>query len=143
MEKLNSVIFYSLDKAIKTYRNFAQKRLISHGFKITIDQWLTIKAIGENPGLTQQEIAVMVFKDNASITRIIDILVRDHYLQRQIDSSDRRKSVLKVTKEGKNIIKDVQELVFDNRKIALSGISANELETMQEALKKIIDNCNS
>lgn len=142
MEKLNDILFYNMDKAIRTYRNYAQKRLRENGYKITIDQWLIIKAILENPGIMQQELAEIVFKDNASVTRIIELLVQSDYLVREVNPNDRRKTILSVTEEGILIINKVQELVLENRKIALTGIEQNALETTNTVLKTIIRNCN-
>ena len=142
MEKLKDIIFYNMDKAIKSYRMYAQKRLREHGFKITIDQWLIIKSILENPTITQQEIAKKVFKDNASVTRIIELLVKSEYLEREVNAEDRRKSILRVTDEGKSIIEKVQNLVLENRKNALETVTSEELEAMNISLQKIIDNCS-
>ena len=142
MEKLKDIIFYNMDKAIKSYRMYAQKKLKENGFKITIDQWLIIKAILENPTITQQEIAKNVFKDNASVTRIIDLLVKSEYLERKDNPVDRRKSNLIVTEEGKSIMYKVQDLILENRKNALDTVSTEELEAMNLTLKKIISNCN-
>ena len=142
MEKLKDIIFYNMDKAIKSYRMYAQKKLKENGFKITIDQWLIIKAILENPTITQQEIAKNVFKDNASVTRIIDLLVKSEYLERKDNPDDRRKSNLVVTEEGKSIMYKVQDLILENRKNALDTVSTEELEAMNLTLKKIISNCN-
>ena len=142
MEKLKDVTFYTMDKAIRTYRIFAQKRLRDNGYKITIDQWPIIKAIWENPGISQQEIGEKVFKDNASVTRIIELLVKSEYLEREVNQNDRRKSNLKVTVEGKRIIEKVHDLVLENRKTALAGILPEELEILNKTLKKIISNCN-
>jgi MarR family transcriptional regulator, transcriptional regulator for hemolysin len=142
MEKLKDIIFYNMDKAIKSYRMYAQKKLKENGFKITIDQWLIIKTILENPAVTQQEIAKNVFKDNASVTRIIELLVKSKYLERKDNPDDRRKSNLVVTEEGKAIIYQVQSLVLENRKNALDTISTDELETMNLVMKKIISNCS-
>lgn len=142
MEKLKDITFYTMDKAIRTYRIFAQKRLRENGYKITIDQWLIIKAIMENPGISQQEIGEKVFKDNASITRIIELLVKSEYLVREVNPDDRRKSNLRVTEEGKLIIKKVHSLVLENRKTALAGILPEELEILNKTLKKIISNCH-
>jgi len=141
VEKLESIIFYTIDKSIRTYRTYAQNRLKEHGFKITIDQWLIIKAIMENPGISQQELGEKVFKDNASVTRIIELLVKAEYLERKIHPNDRRKSNLEITKSGKKIIEDVQLLVLENRKTALSGISEKDLKTMFTVLGKITENC--
>lgn len=142
MEKLEDIIFYTMDKAIKSYRMYAQKKLKENGFTITIDQWLIIKTILENPTITQQEIAKNVFKDNASVTRIIDLLVKSKYLERKDNPGDRRKSNLVVTEEGESIIYKVQDLILQNRKNALHNIATEELETMNLALKKVIKNCS-
>ncbi|OCA78574.1 hypothetical protein BBH99_08210 [Chryseobacterium contaminans] len=141
MEKLNSIIFYNIDKAIRAYRNYAQRQLKAHGFSITIDQWLIIKAILENPGITQNEIGDLVFKDNASVTRIIDLMVKSEYITRHVHPDDRRKTNLEVTDSGKKVIKEVQNIVENNREIALKGVSKDELEMMYSALLKISENC--
>lgn len=141
MEKLNDITFYTIDKAIRTYRIYAQKKLRENGYNITIDQWLIIKSILENPGISQQELGEMVFKDNASVTRIIELLVKSEYLTREVHPEDRRKSNLKVTDEGKSIIQKVHNLVLQNRKTALNGISAEALQTLNDTLKTIIGNC--
>lgn len=141
MEKLKDITFYTIDKAIRTYRNYAQKKLREYGFKITIDQWLVIKSILENPNITQQEIGEMVFKDNASVTRIIELLVQSEYLERTANLEDRRKSNLKVTYSGKQIIKKVHGLVLENRKTALEGVTLNDLDILNKTLNQIIKNC--
>ena len=141
MEKLNSIIFYNIDKAIRAYRNYAQRQLKAHGFSITIDQWLIIKAILENPGITQNEIGDLVFKDNASVTRIIDLMVKSEYIIRHVHPDDRRKTNLEVTDSGKKVIREVQNIVDTNREAALKGVSKDELEMMYSALLKISENC--
>src|SRR5690606_15576283 len=101
---------------------YAQKRLRENGFTITIDQWLVLKVLTENPEMMQQEIAEKVFKDNASVTRIINLLVKAGYLIRKINKTDRRKSSLEVTSKGVQIIEEIQSLVEENRANALKGI---------------------
>ena len=55
MENLNDIVFYTIDKSIKSYKQFAQKQLKDAGFTITVDQWLVLKAIEENNRVTQQQ----------------------------------------------------------------------------------------
>jgi DNA-binding MarR family transcriptional regulator len=141
VEKLNNIIFYNIDHSIRLYRMYAQKKLREHGFKITIDQWLVIKCILENPTITQHELSELVFKDNASVTRIIDLLIKANYLEKEINPEDRRKFMLQVTQTGEEIIKNVQEIVLQNRSKALKGIGQEELEIADAVLRKIITNC--
>ena len=141
VEKLDGIIFYTMDKAIRTYRQYAQKQLKDAGFSITIDQWLIIKGILENPGLSQQELAKIVFKDNASVTRMIELLVKGEYLKRATHTTDRRRENLIVTPAGKKVITDVQKIVLKNRARALDGIDQKRVESMKETLQAIIENC--
>lgn len=143
MEKLEGIIFYTIDKAIKTYRQFAQKRLNEAGLEITIDQWLVMQALTEEPGISQNEIAEKVFKDAASVTRIIDLLIKKKYLGRKIHDSDRRRFHLEITSEGKTLMKDIAKVVAMNRSIALHDVTQEELGMLRDTLTVIINNCKT
>lgn len=125
METIEQVLFYTLDKAIKTYRQFAQRRLTEAGFDITIDQWLVLNSIATHEGISQLEIAERVFKDAASVTRIIDLLIKKDLLERAAHESDRRRFTLEITKEGKSLMRNISKIVDQNRRTALQGISEN------------------
>ena len=141
MEKLEEIIFYTLEKSIKKYRQFAQNKIDKNGFDITIDQWLVLKTIQENDEISQQKIAEMVFKDLASVTRIIELLVKKNYLTRNINEQDRRRFKLDITNDGKKVIEDIYPLVISNRKQALNDISTDEIVKLKHQLEKIINNC--
>ena len=141
MEHLNNVIFYQIEQAIKTYRMYAQKQIKSKGLNITIDQWLVLKSLKENPDLNQAELAEKVFKDNASITRIIDLLVKSGYVEREINPNDRRKFNLNITSIGNKILTETHTVVLQNRKTALNSIAENDIQIMSETLQKITSNC--
>lgn len=143
MEKLESILFYSLDKAIKSYRQFAQRNVMKSGFDLTIDQWLVLKAIIDHPEWTQQEIAEVAFKDFASVTRIVEILVKKEYLTRTIHSNDRRRFNLTPTEKAIINLKAMQPITERNRQTALEGISKNEIAQLHHYLNKIIKNCKS
>lgn len=142
MEKLNATIFFQLDRAIKSYRQFAQKRLNEKGFSITIDQWLVLKTILDHEDISQNEIAEHIFKDKASVTRIIDLLISKGYLKRETSSANRRRVELTITKAGKDIIDAILPTIRGNRKTALVDCGEDELAQMNIVLQKIIQNCS-
>jgi MarR family transcriptional regulator for hemolysin len=141
MENLDQVIFYKLEKAIRTYRQFAQRQIKNAGFTITIDQWLTMKNILDHPGIKQQEVAENVFKDNASITRIIELLVKAKYLKRKTHHEDRRRTTLTVTKAGEEVVEMVNRVILQNRAQALQGIKPKEVAIIDKVLEKMTKNC--
>lgn len=140
MEALNEIIFYVMDRAEKSYRQYAQKKLREAGFTITIDQWLVLKAIEEDDEATQQHISKKVFKDVASVTRIIEMLVKSNYLSRSFHASDRRRFNLELTEKGRELIEKLKPYTAQNRKKALEGISDNEIKQLKQTLEKIIKN---
>nr|MBK9652476.1 MarR family transcriptional regulator [Bacteroidota bacterium] len=141
MEKLDEILFYTLEKSIKIYRKFAQNKLNENGFDITIDQWLVLKTLQQNKSLSQNQIAELVFKDIASVTRIIELLVKKKYVKRKINTTDRRKFELEISNSGAKIIEDIYPIVTTNRKKALSGLALNEINNLKTLLEKLIRNC--
>ncbi|MEY4905336.1 MAG: hypothetical protein RLZZ292_3151 [Bacteroidota bacterium] len=141
MEKLDEILFYTLEKSIKVYRKFAQNQILKNGYDITIDQWLVLKTLQENKHLSQNQIAELVFKDIASVTRIIELLVKKNYVQRAINAIDRRKFELEITVEGNKIIEDIYPIVIENRKQALTDLTLEEINNLKIQLEKLITNC--
>ena len=141
MEKLDSVLFYYIEKASKSYRQFAQRELKNAGLIITVDQWLTLNYLNENPQITQKDLAEAVFKDTASITRIIDLLVTAKYVKRNINKEDKRKSNLSITTLGLEIIDKASPIVNNYRNQALKGIGIAKEDHVKMVMKTIIKNC--
>lgn len=141
MQKLEEVIFYTLEKAIKSYRQFAQRRFNEAGIYMTIDQWLVLSYISQNGECYQHEIASAVFKDNASVTRIIEILVSSGFLTRSIHEKDRRRYRLRLTEEGIHLILKARKVVQEYRTAGIRGINPEELLITEKVLKQMTDNC--
>ena len=141
MKKLDSVLFYYIEKAIKSYRQFAQRELKKAGLTITVDQWLTLNCLNENPDISQKELAETVFKDNASITRIIELLVKAKYLKRTINKEDRRKFNFVITELGQETIATASVIVEKYRNAALKGIGIAKEDHVKTVMKTIIKNC--
>ncbi len=141
MKKLEGLIFYNLEKAIKSYRKFAQLQLKEKGLTITIDQWLVLKTISENTEIDQTKIADTIFKDKASVTRIVELLVRKKLMTKQKDKANRRKHQLILTQGGKTLIGQVLPIIKNNRTVALKNISQKNTAAVQKVLKTIIANC--
>lgn len=136
------IVIYSIEKAIKTYRKFAQNNIRKIESNITVDQALLLILLQNRPELTQVEMAEVLFKDYASITRMIELMVKNEYLTRNESQEDRRRKELIISKKGENIIKKLFPVIEENRNTALKGLSQSEIEQLDSLLKKIINNCN-
>lgn len=138
----SETIFHVIESTIKEYRKFAQNNINKKIKDITIDQGLVLLFLDEYPEMTQKEIAELVFKDNASMTRMINTMVNKNYLERSMNNSDRRRYKLKITSKGKEVLKTLPSIILNNRNSSLKGITKNELKQLATILNKIRANCN-
>lgn len=136
-------VLYSIEHAIKEYRKISQKNIEKVVSDITVDQCLVLIILNENNNVSQIEIAKLIFKDNASITRIIELMVKKDYLTRETNSLDKRKTKLEITDKGKKTIELLTPVIHLNRKTALDGLSLEEINMLDKILDKIITNCKT
>ncbi len=142
VSRLEETIFYKMDKTMKSYRQFAQNNIKANAMDITIDQWLILKTIMDNPDMSQKEIAHQVFKDHASVTRMIELLVKRKYLERSFNDMDRRRYNLELTRDGIQICDSLLPVIYSNREQALRDISDTDIKTLWNIMDKITSNCS-
>ena len=134
-------VLYLIEHAIKEYRKVSQKNIAKIVNDITVDQCLVLIILNKDTNVSQNEVASLIFKDNASITRMIELMVKKDYLNRTIHKEDRRKFNLEITEKGKKTIELLNPVVQLNRKTALNGLSLEEINLLDKTLNKIIANC--
>ncbi len=139
----SKTIFHAIESTIKEYRKFAQKNISEAIEDMTIDQGLVLIFLDEYPDMTQKEIAELVFKDNASMTRMINTMVKKKYLKRSMHAEDRRRFNIEITPKGKEVLKILPPIIQNNRNSSLQGISKNEQKQLEAILKKIRANCTN
>jgi DNA-binding MarR family transcriptional regulator len=138
----SETVFHAIERTIKEYRKFAQRNISESFNEITIDQGMVLLYLEKYPDLALKEIAELVFKDNASMTRMINLMEEKKYLKRSINLQDRRRFNIEISSKGKEILSQLPSIIKNNRKQSLKGISIHEISQMETTLKKIITNCN-
>ncbi len=140
MLKAEETIFYSIESSIKAYRKFAQANIRKIDPSLTIDQSMLIDKLIENPFATQKELAELIFKDVASVTRMIELLVKAGFITRKTNPDNRRQNILTPTKKSKDLLDKLRSTVKSNREKALKNITAKDLEKCKQTLNKILQN---
>jgi len=135
-----NTVFYLTEKAIKLYRRFAQSKIKEHHSDITIDQLLILEKLESSPDISYSELAEYIFKDSASVSRMLSLLEKNNFIDRISDENNRRRFKTKVTSKGKNTLNDVKPLRIKNRKTALKGISKKDVDTCKKVLNQISNN---
>lgn len=143
-EKLNLLSEFMIPHVALTtfnYRAKATSLLKKNNIEITIDQFVILKALFQFDGISQQEIAGMLYKDKSNMSRIIDALDAKGFVRRELDVSGKR--VIKklfITPEGAKIAEAVTPLARELQKNAVNGISDEELDFVKKILTKMRSN---
>ncbi|MCG8327480.1 MAG: MarR family transcriptional regulator [Chitinophagales bacterium] len=135
-----NTVLYTIEEAIKGYRKMCLRNISHVVPDITVDQALILIIINDLE-LTQTEIAGLLFKDNASMTRILGLMVKKNYIIKTADETDGRKSKLKTSKKGRSTLEKIRPIIEHNRKTALKNITTEEQNILFNILKRISKNC--
>ncbi|MGG0171153.1 MarR family winged helix-turn-helix transcriptional regulator [Paenibacillus dokdonensis] len=111
---------------------------------ITPEQWTVMKRLGEQDGLTQKELSLIADKDQATLTKILDILERKHLVRRDKNKDDRRSFLIFITDEGRQLRErlfiHVNQLFADE---IVAGIPESDLKVFLATLMKIQQNAEA
>lgn len=75
IEKFSQYSFI-LDRTARKVKQYAQATFTQQDFDITIDQWAVIKILYNADPMTQKELSEESSKDQPTLTRIIDLLIK-------------------------------------------------------------------
>lgn len=128
-------LIYKLNLLIK---NNYQKQLKE--FDITTEQWQVLKSLYLNDQCNQKELAKICFKDQAALTRILDILEKKELVKREKSQNDRREFLIVLTSEGEELAEKTMALISEEIKRMYSGFTDEEENALKSLLKKLVDN---
>lgn len=139
-DSLDEVIYFLSERMMRRAREYSKLVFTEQGFDISIDQWVILKRISEDEGISQVDLANATYKDPASVTRILDILGNKGWAERQADENSRRAYKIFLTIEGRNLVEKMLPIVQSIREKGLENLTAKEIETTKKVLGKMYSN---
>lgn len=138
-ELYNSYSFL-LDRTARRVKQYAQQKFKELRLNVTVDQWLVLKHLYENEGLKQNELAELLFKDNPTLTRIIDLLCEKNLTVRKPHPEDRRSFRVELTAQGRKKVEQVKPRIQKIRLKAWEGLSQSDFRHFKKVLDAIYNN---
>ena len=133
--KFTEQLGYLIARANRLIEEDLSKRLQSNG--IAIEQYRVLKSLEEEGPLPMGRLAERVLVEPATLTKIIDRMVRDNLVYRAPDPDDRRKVLILTAAEGKALYKRLSGVSSAQEKRlaeVLAGEKAAELKTLLREL---------
>lgn len=112
-------------------------RLYSERFGISIPEWRVMAVLGRFAPLTANEITERTAMDKVAVSRAAGRLVARRFIERRLDPSDRRRALLKLSRQGRRIYREIVPLAQDAEAKLLAALSASERDQINRLLKKL------
>ena len=109
-------------------------------FGLTRAQWRVLVHLAARQGINQRSLAEIVELDNVTLSRHIDRLERDGWLERRADPSDRRAWCLFLTDMAEPMLEKMGDLAVQTQAEAMKGLSETEREQLADMLIRIKSN---
>lgn len=117
-----------------------QRNLKNVSCPMTAEQWSIMFHLWNEEGLTQQELAILTYRDKPSITRLINNLEKMGLVIRVNDKHDRRSNLIYLTKEGRRMKKMGVSQAERTLEEALYGVDSENLLITQKILENVFQN---
>src|ERR1700720_4222275 len=136
---------FTLGELHRLIRAYADKQAARYG--ITRAQWAVLAKVERTEGLKQTELAELMEMQPITLTRLIDKLCDNGWIERRSDDTDRRVNRLYLRKAARPLLGKLSGLRSELTATALDGISPSEaqrllaqLETIKENVRNAIQN---
>ncbi|MCP1828681.1 MULTISPECIES: MarR family winged helix-turn-helix transcriptional regulator [Bradyrhizobium] len=132
---------FTLGEVFRLIRVYADKEAARYG--ITRAQWAVLSKVERQEGLKQTELAELLEVQPITLTRLIDKLCDNGWIERRSDENDRRVNRLYLKKAARPLLGKLAGLRSELTATALEGISpadAYRLLTQLESIKENVRN---
>ncbi|MFD1927888.1 MarR family winged helix-turn-helix transcriptional regulator [Sporosarcina siberiensis] len=132
---LHNLIGFLIHRTDVKMTNYFTKRL--KPYDVTPEQWSIISILCDQSGTTQKELAEAIDKDQTTVVRMIQSMVRKGLVKKTINVQDKRSYYLYLTEKGTQIKKTVLPVVTEAHQSVTSNLSKEEVQQLQSLLNKL------
>ena len=136
----NEVYGFLIERTAKLLKRHFQQQLRKAEAGITVDQWVILYELYEHEELNQLDIAALTFKHAPTITRLIDSLAKLQLIQKEADTNDRRKYIIRLSRKGREKVQQILPIALSFRKEGREGLSERDMSNLKKILHKISTN---
>ena len=103
-------------------------------------QWRLLVILVKEDGAAQARLAELLEIEPISVSRLIDRMEEGGWVERRPDANGRRVRMVFGTAKARDAFEKVKSIASDLYETALTGLSAEERETLFHALRTVCDN---
>ncbi len=104
-------------------------------FGISTPEWKVLAIIAEKPGLSAVSVARLAEMDTVAVSRAVTKLLDRGLIDRELDSEDRRRSVLNLSVDGLSLYEQVVPIASELETRLLEEFSEDERRILDKAIR--------
>lgn len=111
--------------------------LYSDQFDLTVPEWRVMAMLGRFPGLSANDVCDLTQMDKVRVSRAVARLLAADRIERRRDPSDRRRSSLSLSQEGRRIYRRIVPVARAYEAEILEALDGRELGELNDLLNKL------
>ena len=129
---------FTLGELQRLVRAYADRQAARYG--ITRAQWAVLAKVERNEGMKQSELAEQMEMQPITLTRLIDRLCDNGWIERRSDDTDRRVNRLYLKEAAQPLLAKLGALKSELTATALQGISPADTQRLVSQLESVKEN---
>ncbi len=109
-------------------------------FDISIPEWKLLGQLHEHGKIRLAELAEYLSYDPPMVTKLAKLLEKKKLLQRLQDPHDERAKIVSITKNGNDLVKQIEPVAKKVLALILKGVTHDELISYIKVLTVIVNN---
>ncbi|WP_083700032.1 MarR family winged helix-turn-helix transcriptional regulator [Shewanella sp. UCD-KL12] len=118
-------------------------------FNLTVPEWRILVHLAQQPnsgnaklshvdqGISAKALTVLASMDKSTVSRAVKLMLDKGYLVKQIDSKDKRASLLELTPKGKQLYLSIAPKALEWEAGLLDAITASEYRDLMRIIEKL------
>ncbi|NKB38451.1 MAG: MarR family transcriptional regulator [Gammaproteobacteria bacterium] len=112
-------------------------------FKLGMAEWRIMAILAEYPGISADEVCQRTQIEKSVVSRAVARLLARHFLERNIDNTDKRRSRLQLSKTGMSVYVEVMPVAKSFERKLLAALDTDEQKLLKQLLDKLTDKAMS
>lgn len=141
--RLDDAVAYRIYRTNRLLLTRLARVLAEAGHGLSPEKWLLLAAVNQAGSVRQVDLTEPALGDAPNVSRLVEAMVREGLLERDLDPSDRRVRVLRLTPDGERVTSEMMAVAVEERRRVFAGLTDAELQVLTATLDHIDDNVTS
>ncbi len=131
---------YYLERTTRQVKLAFTQAFIAADIDLTPEQWVLIDHLMAKNGVSQTDLASKSYKNAPTVSRILDVLERKNYIERQRFTNDRRRYKIFLTNKGRSVGEKALPIAIELREKGWKGLTDHDYEEFLKIIETVFKN---